>query len=144
MSTKFSGIPKTQKPPAVCKAQPPPEEIPRPPVNERHYQGYVEWFDPHGSDDVALSGNLSMAPNPATSTWTGKTLGGPYVVQVEMALHPGFADYDFTITLLLNGSPVTSYQQLAVVPRVADPFDSGLVILTNLPSQARINCRIIT
>ena len=68
MSTKFSGIPKVQKPPAVCRKPPYPEMVPPPPFNERWYQGYVEWYDPEGSDDIPHGYGYAVKPTPAGRT----------------------------------------------------------------------------
>lgn len=144
MSSKFGGIAKTQKTPAVCKKPPPPAAVPPPPFLERTFQGYCQWYDTIGSDRIRTAGNLTMLPDPPTTTWTGETATHSYSVQVKMKYQQPMNAFDFTIDLLLNGHSVGQYKRLLQPPRSLDPFDSGLVDFIGQGGQQIIYCRIIS
>ncbi len=144
MSTKFSGLAKTQKPPAVCKKPPFPDPIILPPFAEQIFQGYAEWYDPEGSNDVQVSGFMTMQPDPVANSWTGRTPGLPWSLEVLMSFAPPFEAFDYIVTLLHHGTFADSYTEPLVLPRSMTPFDSGLVIMTQTTGLKRVLCRIMT
>jgi hypothetical protein len=143
MSTKFSGIPKTQKPPAVCRKPPPPLPVPLPPIEERTLRAYVEWYDPEGSDAVVMADYISMRPAPWPATWSGRTDAGPYyVILVASDLKPINA-YHYQISLALGLSLVDTYEVPLLSPRSLEPFDSGLITFETGQQNKRVQARVV-
>ena len=144
MSSKFSGISKAHKPPAVCKAPPYPDQIPPIPFGDRYWQGWVYWRDSQGTDKVNLTETVQMIPAPITNFWEGTTAGEPYALRVEMTYHAPVNAVDLDVTLLLNASPVGSYQRLLIPIRSLDPFDTGLIDFTPISGPAIVQARIMS
>lgn len=144
MSLKFAGIPSTQKPPAVCKKSPPPDAIPLPPFVEKIFQGYCQWFDPIGTDRISLAERVSMLPVTAVARWEGSSPGSPYNIHLLMEYFAALDACDYTITLLLNGTPVGQRFRSLLVPRAIEPFDSGLIDFVTYPSTEIIQARIMS
>lgn len=144
MSSKFGGIPKTQKPPAVCKKGPPPDVVPLPPFVDRFFQGFCEWYDNVGSDQIQLAESIEMIPDSVQPTWTGSTAGNPYNIRLRMEWYDTVQAFDYRISLHLNGHIVGVHERLLVGIRSLEPFDSGLIGFINPPGQEIIQCRIMT
>lgn len=143
MSTKFGGIPKTQKPPAVCKKGPPPDTIPLPPFIEKIFQGYCNWYDSYGTDRVQITGYTDLIPTPTPGEWDGHIPGSPYSLDIEMFQHGDSEYFTYTITLILGGSSVGAYMRNNVQARSMDPFDSGLIDFIGVGGQLIVQCRIM-
>lgn len=144
MSSKFGGIPKTQKPPAVCKAPPPADYQPPVPFDERTFQGYCEWYDSMGTDRIQTTGPIIMNPEPITPTWIGWTPGEAYTLRLHMQHNTDPDTFDFTIDLLLFGASVGQYVKIQAPPRSMDPFDSGLIDFIGQGGQVIVQCRIMS
>jgi len=143
MSTKFSGLSKVQKPPAVCRVPPPPDPIPLPPFAEQIYQGYAEWSDNSGSNRFSVSGFMTMIPDPPFLYWRGNTTGSPYELVLELTWNAPHNSFDFDLNLLKNGITIDTAARHGIPARSQNPFDSGLVNFVASGTIYRIHTRIM-
>jgi len=143
MSTKFSGLSKVQKPPAVCRAPPPPDGIPLPPFAEQIFQGYAHWFDNSGSNRFSVSGYMDLIPDAPFLLWFGQTQSRPHALRLEMRWTAPADTFNYTITLLKDGFPIDSYIKTNQSARSLDPFDSGLVDFIGQGSLKIVQARIM-
>lgn len=144
MSSKFSGLSKTQKPPAVCKKPPPPPPLIVPSFLDTIFQGYAYWYDPQGTDKIALTGYFLMVPYPPGPDWRGFTHQKPYALHLNMQYDQVDHLFSYWITLTLNAGPVGAYQILRKEARTINPFDSGLLNFDTNPTPTTVQARIFT
>ena len=144
MSSKFSGIPKVQKPPAVCKAPPPVGPIPPPPFDEQFFQGYAQWSDAAGTDRIAITGPMCIEPTGTAYDWHGDVDEGVYGLDLDLSVNPATFHFDLTITLTLHGGSVGAYHRNNIEPRSVDPWDTGLVDFIGIGGPKIVQARIMS
>ena len=128
MGSKFSKQSPVQKPPQVCKAPPPPDQVPGQPFDLKHFQGFATWDSRNESEEYYLTGFLEMSPGPDPNTWTGETEAGSEHLRLVMVWHPTLALFGSTLFVMLEGGIEDTRIHMPTIARTMEPFDTGLVI----------------
>jgi len=127
MSSKFAGLSPVQKPPAVCKKQPPPEQIPWPPFWQHPIQAYAEWSSSEFSEPWWATGYFTMSPTGAPYNWEGHTPPAKYALRLQMYYNQPVELVTMTLTLTKDGF-YHDQRTIGPVPlRNPNPFDTGML-----------------
>ncbi len=143
MSSKFSRMAVTQKPPGVCRRPPEGPEYVPPPLTETPLDGYVDFKNAYSGWPARFISPMAMQPQPPTNTWLGKATNPPGTLELEMYWYPPGNYLMFDIAIFHNGTPIEQWAMTEVTPRSWSPFDTGLLWPDPPPLNGHLRFRIL-
>lgn len=143
MSSKFSRMAVSQKPPGVCRAPPEGPEFIPPPLVEQIFDGYVDFENAYSGWPARFISPLHMTPNPPARVWTGRAVNGPGTLELEMYYYEPGNYFNFDIAVFHNATPIEQWAMTKITPRSWRPFDTGLLWPDPPPTNGHLRFRIL-